>query len=275
MKNTGIKLVLGAAALSAGYTWLLGGRRGQAGMKELGGWIYAHRGYHHEPDAPENSLEAFRLAVENRFGIELDVHLLADGNLAVVHDSMLKRMTGRDVIVEMLREEELTEYKLGNSTETIPTFKQVLETVDGKVPLIIELKPYGKNYYRLCRRVFEELDLYKGSYCVESFHPQVVYWLRKNRPEVIRGQLSQNYYHDRGETNLPEAFGGTELLANVFGRPDFVAYRFKDRHHLSNQVCVKLHKLQGVSWTLKTKEELKAAQEEGYWPIFENFDPKG
>ena len=265
-------VVLGMSAMAA-FLLALRGRRDAKGLEAMEGWLFAHRGYHMEPDAPENSLAAFRRAVENGYGAELDVHLLSDGNLAVLHDSRLYRMTGRNGIVEALTEEELPGILLGRSRQPIPTLAQVLELVDGRVPLIIELKTYRNNYRRLCERVFEELDHYQGPFCVESFHPQVVRWLRKNRPEVIRGQLSMNYLHERNGLSLPAAAAATGLVANFLTRPDFIAYRFCDRRTVSNRLCLSLWKIQGASWTLHDMDELKTARREGLWPIFENFDP--
>ena len=256
------------------YVLSLGGRRRPKNMDRLDGWLYAHRGFHREPDAPENSLEAFRLAAEKGYGAELDVHLLADGNLAVLHDSRLKRMTGKGGVVESLTVSELSQYVLGNSRQTIPTLQQVLEVVDGRVPLIIELKPYKKNFRPLCERVFRDLDRYKGVYCVESFYPQVLMWLKKNRPDVIRGQLSMNYFKDHEGLSPLKAAGASSLFSNLLTRPDFIAYKYKDRGFLSNRICLKVWKLQGACWTLHSKEELKKVQAEDCWPIFENFDPE-
>ena len=255
--------------------WVLAlqGRRGAKGIDQLDGHIYAHRGYHSEPDAPENSREAFRRAVERQMGSELDVHLLKDGGLAVLHDSALKRMTGLDGIVEDLTTDDLARITLGRSSETIPTLADVLAIYQGKEPLIIELKPVNKNHKELCEKVFELLDSYEGVYCVESFDPRVVRWLRKNRPEVIRGQLSMDFIL----APAPQAFIlnllATFLWENFLTRPDFIAYHFPDRHNLSNQICLKLWKLRGASWTIHSREELRTAQQEGLWPIFENFEP--
>ena len=167
-------------------------RRGEDRMGALYGWKYAHRGLHGD-GVPENSMEAFRRARENGYGVELDVHLLTDGGLAVIHDSLLMRTTGREGRVEDLTLAQLEEYFLENTMQTIPAFNKVLELFDGKVPLIIELKTAGKNYASLCKAVCEMLDTYEGVFCLESFDPRCVYWLRKNRPDLIRGQLTENF----------------------------------------------------------------------------------
>lgn len=263
------------AVLALGILWILAlrGRRGAKGLSDLDGWLYAHRGYHREPDAPENSAKAFRLAVEASLGAELDVHLLKDGGLAVLHDSSLKRMTGRKGRVEDLTVEDLKTIRLGKSEETIPTFQEVLEIFQGKTPLIIELKTVDRNAAPLCEKVLKALADYKGKYCIESFDPQVVRWLRKNRPEIIRGQLSTDFFHDPAKLSLPVRFAATHLLFNFLTRPDFVAYCHKYRRVISNRLCLSLWRVRGASWTLRSPKALQEAQEEGLWPIFEGFDP--
>jgi glycerophosphoryl diester phosphodiesterase len=82
--------------------------------------------------------------------------------------------------------------KLAHSEETIPTLAQVLEVVGGKVPLIIEYK-MDRADTKVCELGNQVLQSYQGVYCIESFHPLAVQWYRKNRPDVMRGQLSENY----------------------------------------------------------------------------------
>ncbi len=259
--------------LCAVWLLLIMGRARHPGRAKMTGQLFAHRGFHSEPEAPENSREAFRRAAARGFGAEFDVHLLKDGGLAVMHDSALKRMTGCEGEIENLTVEQLKDYTLGRSSETIPTFADVLQIFDGKTPLIIELKTRGRNAAPLCEAVCRVLDTYKGTYCLESFDPRVVEWLRKNRPDILRGQLSQNFVKERSGLSLPLAIMGTWLLCNFFTRPDFIAYKFEDRHNLSNQACLHIWHTAGASWTIRSKEDMKTAKREGLWPIFENFDP--
>ncbi|MCI2046445.1 MAG: glycerophosphodiester phosphodiesterase [Faecalibacterium sp.] len=267
-------ILLILAVLCAAYLWIVKGHTGNPKRALLDGHRYAHRGYHAEPDAPENSREAFRRAVARGFGAELDVHLLKDGTLAVMHDSELQRMTGRPGVVEDLTAADLANYTLGKSRETIPTFADVLDIFGGKTPLIIEVKTYRKNAAALCKATCAMLDSYPGLYCIESFDPRAVQWLRKNRPDIVRGQLSNNFMKNRCGLSRPLAFMATYLLANLFTRPDFIAYKFEDRKNFSNRICLKLWHTAGASWTLRTKADLAAAEAEGLWPIFENFDPE-
>jgi len=255
------------------WVWSVGGRRHAPNISQMDGWLYAHRGFHSKPAAPENSAEAFRRAVSRGFGIELDVHLISDGTLVVFHDSVLKRMTGQDGILEDLTAADLSRYTLGKSREHIPLFTDVLQIVDGRTPLIIELKTWKGNSSALCTAVAQVLDHYDGLYCIESFDPKVVRWYRRNRPDVIRGQLSCRFKKGSVDVNTLMRFVGTQMLENVLTRPDFVAYRFTDRSNLSNQICRKIWHLKGAAWTIKTPEQLQQALQEGYWPIFERFDP--
>ena len=167
-------------------------RRGHSGLPALFGWSYAHRGLHGD-GVPENSLLAFQRAVEAGYGSELDVHLLADGNLAIMHDSLLKRTTGADGRIEDLTADQLSCYKLEGTEESIPLLSDVLSLYGGKAPLIIELKPVGNNITQLCEKTCALLDHYKGVYCVESFDPRCTFWFRKHRPDIIRGQLIESF----------------------------------------------------------------------------------
>lgn len=254
------------------YVFALGGRTGHTGLKDLHGWSYAHRGLHGE-GRPENSMAAFRAALEGGYGIEFDLHLLKDGNLAVIHDSSLKRTTGREGRIEDLTTEDLPHYFLEGTEETIPTFRALLELYAGKAPLIVELKPTGGNHVALAEAACAMLEDYPGVYCMESFDPRCIYWLKRNRPHIIRGQLSENFVTSDSKMPLPLRFFLTFLLENFLTRPDFLAYKFADRNNISVFLCRKVLHVQGVSWTLKTKEDYDTAVREGWLPIFEGFRP--
>ena len=247
-------------------------RPGHPELKNLRGWKYAHRGLY-GPGCPENSMAAFRKARDMGFGVELDVHLLADGNLAVIHDSQLLCLTGAEGKVEDLTTEQLSNYHLDGTDQTIPEFRKVLDLYDGRAPLIVELKVSGKNYVQLCQKTCEMLDGYKGVYCMESFDPRCVYWLKKHRPDVIRGQLTEDFFRTGGNLPWLIKFAMRHQLYNVFTRPDFVAYRFQHRKTLSNFLCRNLWGVQGVTWTIRSREDLDTACCEGWIPIFENFEP--
>ena len=267
-------MILGILAILALiYLWCLKGRTGHQRLQELREYSYAHRGLHNEK-RPENSMAAFRTAYEAGYGIELDIHLMKDGNLAVIHDSGLQRVAGADVKIEDLTVEDLPNYTLCGTDEHIPLFSQVLELYQGKAPLIVELKTAGNNVKALCQATMDLLDRYEGLYCIESFDPRVTRWMRKNRPDIIRGQLTKNFLRDK-KSKLPWIlkFVLTHQLINIATLPDFIAYGFDDRKTLSVWLCRKLWGVQGVSWTLTEETQWKTAVDEGWIPIFENFNP--
>lgn len=258
--------------LCACYVLAMRGTKGRAGLEKIRGWSYAHRGLHGN-GLPENSMAAFRAAIDAGYGAELDVHLLADGELAVIHDSKLIRTTGAAGRIEDLTSKDLVRYHLEGTDETIPLFTNVLKLFEGKAPLIIEVKVEG-NANALCEKVAQVLDGYKGDYCIESFHPQAVRWFRKHRPDVIRGQLAENFFRseDTGLGNVLQFILSHNLL-NFLTRPDFTAYNFRDWDMLTCKICRGLWGIQGVSWTIRSQEDYDSAVAEGWIPIFENFKP--
>ena len=156
----------------------------------LMGRDYAHRGYWNtndpgEENRPENSLAGFRAAVEKDYGIELDVHLTKDGHLVVHHDDSLKRLTGVDIRIADSTLEEVRACKLPNG-EPVPTYDEVLDTVAGRIPMIVEVKVENRNHDALSKAVYERMQRYEGPWCMESFDPRAVKWFRMNAPEIIR-----------------------------------------------------------------------------------------
>ena len=213
---------------------------------------YAHRGlFDNETEAPENSMNAFQKAVDAGYGIELDVQLSKDDVPVVFHDASLKRMCGVDGKVWEYTFEELQKMSLAKSGQKIPKFQEVLKLVNGKVPLIVEYK-LDRVQTKVCELGNGLLKDYKGIYCIESFHPLALIWYRKNRPDVMRGQLAKNFRADYKERK--ELFLMTHLLANVATRPDFIAYQHSDASNFSRRVCSALGAL-SVTWTIKNQKQ--------------------
>jgi len=251
-------------------------------LEELLKHRYAHRGLHNKPTVPENSMEAFRLAVEKGYGMEMDLHLTRDGKLAVIHDASLLRTAGVDLIIEDLTLEEAQKYVLEESQEVIPDFQDLLDMVAGRVPLIVELK-VGKTSdgadttAELCRKAAEMLDAYSAKYsasapcfwCIESFSPGAVKWLRINRPDIIRGQLAGDINHDKQVITPFQNFLVRQLLINFISRPDFVAYNYRDRFDGG----VRRWKGPLFYFTIKSQEDLKELESRGAAGIFEQFVP--
>lgn len=260
-------------ALIVLYLLALRGRTKHPLLRRLCKWNYAHRGLHGN-GVPENSLAAFQKALDAGYGSELDIHLLADGNLAVIHDSSLQRTAGVDVKIESLRTEDLQNYRLEGTDEKIPTFREVLDLYSGNAPLIVELKPEGGNFAQLSEAACAALESYQGLYCLESFDPRCIHWLKQNRPDLVRGQLSYNSFADKNcNVPWPLRLCMTNLLSNFWNSPDFIAYNFCERSNLSVRIARKLWKIQGVTWTLHNREDYETAIAEGWIPIFEDFEP--
>ncbi len=231
---------------------------------------YAHRGLHGEGVA-ENSLAAFRRAVECGFGIELDVQLSSDGEVMVFHDESLTRMTGDERRLSDVCAAELQTLRLGESDERIPTLRDVLREVDGKVPLLVELKGEDTNT-ALCPKVDAILSEYRGAYCVESFNPILLAWYKKHRPDVTRGLLTTSLCREKKFSLLHAALD--LLLLNVAARPDFIAYDIKYPTRFPLLLAVKFWAADTFSWTVRTQDEYDAAKKRGADTIFEGFIPK-
>lgn len=228
------------------------------------GRYIAHRGLH-GGGVPENSMEAFRIAADRGYPIETDIHVTKDGRVAVFHDDTLDRMCGREGKPEDLTLDELQELTLAGTEQTIPSLEEVLELIDGRVPLLIEFKCTSLAVTkRLCEAAAPVLDAYKGKYAIQSFFPFVMRWYKKHRPKVMRGQLAEGFYKDA----FPRQLAGA-LLFNVLSRPDFIAYDWRNRRNVFFRLCTRLGAMP-LGWTFRSQEELGEARRyyKGY--IFEN-----
>lgn len=236
-------------------------------------WLYAHRGLHdNNSDAPENSVRAFQRAVEAGFGIELDVQLSKDGVPVVFHDDTLKRICGVEGRVCERTFEELQQLSLCGTDQKIPRFDDVLKLVNGKAPLIVEIKIESPDM-SVCAAADKLLSEYKGMYCIESFNPLAVLWYRRNRKNVMRGQLADAFFRE-GERTDPLYFLLQNLLFNWLAKPDFIAYNKKYPGMLSRRLCRGLYRNTAVAWTIKSNEELEAARKYFDIYIFDSFVPE-
>lgn len=219
-------------------------------------------------------MAAFRRAVEYGLPSELDVHLIADGSLVVFHDNNLERQTGVKGSIEAYDLSNLRKLRLEGTDEPIPTFDEVLDLYeDSGLPLLIELKVVKGNYKALTRAVAERLDSYKGEYAMESFDPRALIEFRKLRPDVIRGQLSQNFFKKREGLPMYQVVLLTNLMLNAMAKPDFISYRFIDRDHRALRKLVDIKNYREASWTINNAEAFRLAVMTGSIPIFEQIQP--
>ncbi len=240
-------------------------------MKKYKKVMYAHRGLHNAERA-ENSMSAFRAAVEAGYGIELDIRLSRDGELVVFHDDTLDRVCGREGKVIDFTADELAEFKLSGTDDGIPRFADVLSLVDGKVPLLVEIKENPGNSAvseAACRMLAE----YKGDFIVESFNPLSLRTVKKGLPEVTRGILSHRYY-EYEQYRKPLYFLLQSLLLNFLCRPAFIAYDHRHARSFALRFVRSFFDVPTLAWTVRSADEEKAARKNGFdGIIFENYLP--
>ena len=238
--------------------------------------LYAHRGLHDgNREIPENSRAAFHLAVEAGYGIELDVRLTQDGQLAVHHDASLLRLCGREEYVRDLTMQELSACRLAGTEETVPSFAEVLSLVDGRVPLIVEIKADRLGDTQTAEQAWALLRDYRGPWCVESFDPFAVRWFRKHVPQAVRGQLADDPRRSR------EKEGSTRgewllsyLLVHFLSRPDFIAYNYKAEGNPVFRLVRALFHPALAAWTVRSPADAEALKTTHDLIIFEAFRPE-
>jgi glycerophosphoryl diester phosphodiesterase len=269
-------MIIGAIILIllVAYLFLLkpnSGRREQ--LKPFEDTYIAHRGFFDYENAPENSMPAFVRAVEKGYGIELDVQATTDGELVVFHDASLERMCGVDRKLTDCTYEELMFFRLGDTEEKIPKYTDVLSMISGKVPLLIEIKPEG-DYIGTIEKVTDVMKSYDGVYCVQSFEPRVLGWLKNNRPEILRGQLSMNFWFSNSDLSPLKKILMSNLLLNFYAKPDFISYKQKHAAQFSYVICRKLFNVANAGWTIRSQKQLKRAKKNFQIMIFDSFEPK-
>jgi len=225
----------------------------------------AHRGFHNAEN-PENTIGAFNNAIEHNYAIELDVQMLADGTVVVIHDNKLSRLCGVDKYISNCNLEDLQNLYVLDTKWQIPTLKQVLEFVNGKTPLLIEIKNTLK-VGALESAVYDLLKDYQGEYAIQSFNPFTLQWFKENAPNVIRGQLS-SYFKGEDLSFIKKALL-KKLRLNKISSPHFVSY---NADNLPNRYCNKC-KLPILAWTVRSQEEYMKVVKFADNIIFENFEP--
>ena len=236
----------------------------------------AHRGYFdNEGPAPENSLAAFQRAIDHGYCIEVDTQITADGTAVVLHDKSLLRTSGVDRNVEEMTDAELAECRLFDTDEKVPTFAEVLDLIDGQVPLLVEIKgEAGDDVASISAATYEQLKTYDGIYVVQSFNPFALQWFKDNAPEIPRGLLSKDFIADPEGQSLVNRFALTPMFTNVLARPNFISYELKSSGQLTFQAMKNLSDLPCLAWTIQSQEELDAARAQNFDGfIFDSFEP--
>ncbi len=238
--------------------------------------LIAHRGLHcNKSDAPENSLLAFRRAVSAGYGIELDVRETKDEALVICHDDSLRRVAGlKGKKISEMPLREVKQIRLFRSEQTIPTLEEALSVIRGRVPIIVEIKSENmRDVARVSAHTAELLDSYQGMFCVESFNPASVRWFRKNRPETLRGQLSDQFHDPFPDRLLLFLFSC--CVFNFLTKPDFIAYRYSCSNLMRFRILHDLFHACCAGWTIRSREALEQAAPVFDVIIFDGFTPPG
>lgn len=240
-------------------------------------YYYAHRGLHDE-EIPENSLAAFKKAVDAGYGIELDVQLTKDGKLIVFHDDNTLRMTGIKNKAKNLTLAQIRNFKLKDTDEYIPELREVLDMVNGKVPMLFELKSHGLAG-ALEPALYKEIKNYEGKYAVQSFSPFSMWWFRVHAPHILRGQLACDIrFCSEGMSFFKRNFLKLVLMevklleTNFICKPNFISYEY---HKIGSKVIEKLRKRGAVvlAWTIRDEQTLLDTEPYSDGVIFERMRP--
>ena len=224
----------------------------------------AHRGFHDMNHAIwENTLAAFSRAADAGFAIECDVHIVADGNIVVFHDDTLDRLCGISGDVRSRTSAELGLLTIGGTAERIPTLKQMLKLVDGRVPLVIELKGRQGEDDGFAETVLDDLEGYKGHVALMSFDPWVLKDLKVAGSPYPLGLTA--------EGDQPERFFAHDEAMQL--GLDFISYHYG---HLPNPFITAQRKLgiPVITWTVRDEAARRHTFEQADQMTLEGFDPR-
>lgn len=229
----------------------------------------AHRGLHDiKRRIPENSYAAYDAAIAENYAIEIDVRFTKDGRLIVFHDDVLDRLTeGKGAPIEKTYE-QLQELHLQGTEQKIPDFSEMLEYIDGRAPLLIELKNVPERG-DLVEKTLQVLKGYKGEFALQSFNPKYVYQMRKQAPDILRGQLA---CFPSPEDRLPavQRWAVKNMPLHFLAKPDFISY------NIANLPFKKAKKKDVllIGWTARTNEEYLRVKDYTDNIIFEYIRPE-
>lgn len=230
--------------------------------------LFAHRGLHND-SFPENTMAAFQHAVEKGYDIECDIQLTKDEKIVVFHDKNLLRLCGVDRIVEECSYEELQEYRIMKTDETIPLLSELFQGIPAETKLLIEFKP-TKRKEKIVSMFLDFMKDIPNVYAVHSFDPRIIGEFKKQDSSVIRGVISERFsFKEYGFLGLLAGY----LLFNWKVKPDFINYGIKD---LPRSQLDRIRK-KGVlvlSYTARSQKELDFVRDRYDNAVFEHFEAK-
>jgi len=229
-----------------------------------------HRGCHNgNSTCPENSLMAFETAVRKGLAMELDVQLLADGEIAVFHDSNTLRMTGVDTLITSCEAHQLRGMRLMGSDQAIPLLDDVLDLVRGEVPLLIEMKGFG-GMGSFGKGIHQKLEGYDGPFALASFNPKALLWLKTRAPNILRGQISGSL--ENVKLAWHRKLLVRHLLTNGITKPHFISYEAERIPEMKRVQSLRA-RMPVIAWTVRTREQYLRLKQFCDNIIFEGFDP--
>lgn len=208
-------------------------------MKNL---IISHRGVHNNIDIPENSIKAFKNSLKRNLPIELDIQLTKDNIIVVCHDENLKRLTGTDIFIKDSTYNQIKGLKLLNTNEYIPTLKDVLNLVDNKVLINIEIKQTNK-FKNICNLLDKELENY-DNYIIQSFSPRILKYMKKLNNKYKIGLLMSEKRHK------PFIY----KLFIMYSKPDYLSVSKKYIDKYGNKYNYNKYNI--MIWNIKNKNEI-------------------
>lgn len=231
-------------------------------ISDLKGLYIAHRGIHNDK-VIENTISSFSLAIDKKVPIELDIHILKDENIVVYHDSNLKRLMGIDRKISSYTYDELKQLTFPNTDIHIPLFCDVLDLVNGKVLLVIEIKKSDiYSYKEYCKKIVSILENYKHDFVIKSFDIRIVNWFLKNTDYItglLLADLKNSFY---------EFIKSYKMVRSIL-KPDFLSV---DYRIVEKNIIQKFRKKKPVLvWTIKNEETLSLVKDKADSFLIENF----
>lgn len=228
----------------------------------------AHRGLFNE-NIPENSISAFKNAIKNNISIELDVVALSDGTPVVFHDSKLARMTGQDGFISNCSLDDIKNLNLLKTNESIPTLKQALDVIAGKVPVLIEIKNFG-NVGSLEKEVWKLLQSYNGEYAVASYNPYTLEWFKNNAPQIKRCQVA-SFFKNKEITGIRRFYLKRMSFNKKISEPHFILYSADD---MPNKYTKKYFgQIPVLTFTIRNSESENLVKEFSDNFLFDSYIP--
>jgi glycerophosphoryl diester phosphodiesterase len=225
----------------------------------------AHRGLHDlNKKRWENTLSAFDAAARAGFAIECDVHLSADGKAVVFHDGTLDRVTGQQGNIDELTAEQAGRLRVGGTSDHVPTLAESLRLINGRVPIVIELKGIPGRDEGLVKAVASDLAGYGGKAAIMSFDHHLIRLFRKDAPGIPAGLTAEGLRDEELEAHF-------SMLAYAI---DFVSYNV---HHLENRFVEFVRDKLGmpvISWTVRSLDDKAMSDAHVDQITFEGFDPR-